>query len=192
MLVYSDGSFGEGILFESLNIAIKNKLLTLVVIEDNDISQSTMTKTVQSGSITNKIRAFDGELNYLEYPDVFKLIDQSKYIIKKEKNQPQFLVIKSNRLAAHSKGDDTRTKFELEGLIKRDNLSKSCEGFTVNDINEIKNNANEFINKIFFKCIFSIKKVINKTINNYYKNLININNKTYEFQSLNLSKFIKK
>ena len=193
-LYIGDGSFGEGILFESINIAIKNNLPILVVIEDNDISQSTITKTVQSGSIANKIRAFDGELSYLEYPDVFNLIDVSKQIISKVRNyQPQFLVIKSNRLAAHSKGDDTRSKSELESLINRDNLSKSCKGFNIKEINEIKNNAKEFINKIFLKCITNTNKLNNKKIiNNYYKNLVNLNTKTYKVQTFNLSEFLKK
>ena len=54
-----DGTLGEGILYEALNMISKWELPLLIVIENNSYAQSTKTSTVISGNIKNRALAFD-------------------------------------------------------------------------------------------------------------------------------------
>lgn len=53
-----DGTFGEGALYESLNLMAVKSAPLLLVVENNKIAQSTVSSEVQSGSIESKVSAF--------------------------------------------------------------------------------------------------------------------------------------
>ena len=164
-LFVGDGTLGQGIFYETLNLIGKNKLPILIVVEDNEIAQSTKTKDVLPGEIPTKIASFDIETISIEYPHLFEVNDLSKNIINKirNKNRPYCLVIKSNRMGPHSKGDDTRSKEELTSIINNDTLNKSIKEFKDNNkIDELKKTSSKFIEKIFKNCL---NENIDKNIN---------------------------
>ena len=168
-LFVGDGTLGQGIFYETLNLIGKNKLPILIVVEDNGIAQSTKTKNVLPGEIANKINSFEIDTISMDYPDIFEINKISKDVINKIRNEikPHCLVIKSNRMGPHSKGDDTRSKAELTSIINNDTLNKSVESLNEkNKIIEIKNTSNQFIEEIFKDCLND----------NFQKN-INLDNK---------------
>jgi len=168
-LFVGDGTLGQGIFYETLNLIGKNKLPILIVVEDNGISQSTKTQNVLPGKIANKIKSFDIETVSIDYPHLFEINDISKNIINKIRNEirPYCLIVKSNRMGPHSKGDDTRSKKELTSVINNDTLKKSIKEFNENNkIAELKNTSNKFIEKIFKDCL-----------NENFENNINLENK---------------
>ena len=54
-----DGTLGQGIVYESLNIASKWEIPLLIVVENNKISQSTLQEETLAGSVRNRANAFN-------------------------------------------------------------------------------------------------------------------------------------
>ena len=114
-----DGAFGEGVLYECLNLISLYSLPVLIVIEDNEIAQTTNSKDTTAGSIYDRCKGFELNVEELKYPDGLEISLKTKKIVKKvRKNLPQVLILKSTRLGPHIKGDDTRNKATLKKLKK--------------------------------------------------------------------------
>ena len=103
-----DGTLGEGILYESLNIASKWNIPLLIVMENNRYAQSTSIDQTFAGDIKKEFK--DLELNTktnsndIEHLD--STINSSINFVRKDL-KPLFIEITTYRLNAHSKGDDT-------------------------------------------------------------------------------------
>jgi len=122
--IVGDGTFGSGVLYESLNLAVNFKVPFLMIVEDNEISQSTPTRNVISGNTADKLKAFGLQVYEAATSDTRNLdcaISSAFFSARKMKNQVA-LIVKSDRLGPHSKGDDNRSKDELTTLRKRDSL----------------------------------------------------------------------
>jgi len=154
-LFIGDGSFGEGTLYESINIASKKRLPILFIVEDNGIAQSSKTSETTSGLIKNKVESFDIYTDEIEYPDLKKLILVTKDLIRKVRAKtPSCLIIKSVRLGPHSKGDDNRSKSEISDLINKDPLEKTLRQIKNKEIvSRIQIESKKYINDVFDKCI---------------------------------------
>lgn len=125
-LFIGDGTLGEGVLYESLNLASIWHLPVLFVVEHNGIAQTTPTAaTIGGGSICARGRAFGVPSWQLDdaAPDFFvrvgHIVDQVR-----RGGGPGFLVLDTFRLGPHSKGDDVREAAELEMARERDALSR--------------------------------------------------------------------
>jgi 2-oxoisovalerate dehydrogenase E1 component len=124
-LFLGDGAFGEGVIYEAMNLAQVYKLPLYIICESNKISQSTITSTVQTGNLTRRAEGFglvtfESSTNELE-----KHIETTKEATSLvRKNTPVFHLIHTQRLHSHSKGDDTRSKEELASLWCKDPLNK--------------------------------------------------------------------
>ncbi len=120
-----DGTFGEGTLYESLNIISLLEIPLVIVCEDNEIAQSTPKNLNLKGSIIKRVEAFDIKSfscstdNYLDLNKIAK--EAINYV--RTKSKPVFIHVKTNRLRAHSKGDDTRTESEIKKLITKDPIN---------------------------------------------------------------------
>ena len=64
VIFVGDGTLGEGAIYEALNLISLYKLPLLVVLEDNEIAQSTPQIQYLSGSIQGRAEAFD--IKYIE------------------------------------------------------------------------------------------------------------------------------
>lgn len=121
-----DGTLGQGVLYESMNLIKLLKIPLLIVCEDNGISQSTLQNQNLAGKICDRVKAFD--INYFSSStdDIKNLNIESENAISHVRNrrEPAFLHIKTNRLRAHSKGDDTRDKKFIEELERQDPINK--------------------------------------------------------------------
>ena len=124
-----DGAFGEGIVFEGLNFSKVFNLPVLYIIEDNGLSQSTMTSKVQAGDIRKKIESFNIPCEEIELnskgkiEELFALYGAFLEQIRAG-GGPMAIKINCQRLGPHSKGDDLRPKEELKILWEEDILSK--------------------------------------------------------------------
>ena len=118
-LFIGDGAFGEGTIFETLNLISILNLPILIVIEDNGIAQTTNTKNTLSNSVEEICKSFLIKTTILKYEDAINIFNKTKTLVKDvRKNKPNILVLKSTRLGPHSKGDDTRTEKELRKILK--------------------------------------------------------------------------
>jgi len=123
--VIGDGTLGEGIVYESLNLSKVLRSKTLFLIEDNGIAQSTKTQTVQSGNVAEKFTSFG--LTYLscDANEIDKLTDAISNAVAMVKlhNKPMVLHIFTHRLGPHSKGDDNRSELEINEILNLDVVS---------------------------------------------------------------------
>jgi 2-oxoisovalerate dehydrogenase E1 component len=128
-VIIGDGTTGQGLLYESLNLASVWELPILFVVENNHIAQTTPTSDTVGGSIEARGAAFglttwrldDAGPRFLE--EVEAVVEQVRATRK-----PGFLVIDTFRLGPHSKGDDLRDEEELKAIAERDPLARfGCE-----------------------------------------------------------------
>ena len=117
-----DGAFGEGIVYEALNIASLWNLNILFVVENNNIAQTTEINLNTAGKHEDRLKAFGIKTIYLKSTDVEEINFISGKIISeiRNKNMCQGLVIDNQRLGPHSKGDDSRTSEQLSKYKKND------------------------------------------------------------------------
>jgi 2-oxoisovalerate dehydrogenase E1 component len=121
-----EGTFGEGVLYESLNIASLWNVPQLIVCENNLYSQSTFQSHGLAGSIRGRAEAFG--IRYFEADtwnakDLFQIANQAIDYVRND-SRPAFLTVRTYRLNAHSKGDDDRQQVELAYFREHDPLNR--------------------------------------------------------------------
>jgi 2-oxoisovalerate dehydrogenase E1 component len=123
--IVGDGTMGEGLLYESLNLASIWNEPMLFVVERNGIAQTTSTADTVGGSIEKRGEAFGLATWQLDDADP-RFMDDVDEIVKtvRSSRAPGFLVIDTRRLGPHSKGDDLRPGSELDAIRARDPLTK--------------------------------------------------------------------
>ncbi|CAM2007627.1 thiamine pyrophosphate-dependent enzyme [Acanthopleuribacter pedis] len=111
-----DGTLGEGLVYESMNLAALWSLPVLFVIEHNGYAQSTPTRLQLAGELEARPRAFgiptlslasnDADAVHAAVAPLFEQIRAGE--------GPRCFVSHTYRLGPHSKGDDHRDPAEIE------------------------------------------------------------------------------
>ena len=119
-----DGTLGEGVTYESLNIASLWQLPVLFVVENNHYAQSTPIELELAGSIAARGAAFGVETAELDTTDVEVIHEAAGRAVARirETGAPFFLVLNTYRFSPHSKSDDQRDPAEIEERRTRDPL----------------------------------------------------------------------
>jgi TPP-dependent pyruvate/acetoin dehydrogenase alpha subunit len=119
-----DGALGQGVVYESLNMASLWKLPLLVVVENNLYAQTTPIELGLAGDIVARASAFGIETTRLESTDVLEIRGAAESIVEgiRETGAPHFLELRTYRFSPHSKGDDFRDEAEIEERRRRDPL----------------------------------------------------------------------
>jgi pyruvate dehydrogenase E1 component alpha subunit len=131
-LVYvGDGTWGEGIVYESLNLAALWQLPLVVVVENNRIAQSTPITMQMAGSIEGRVRAFGIEYERVSISDINAIRQHLAVQFERSRHRRSPLVIEFEtfRLGPHSKGDDTRTHAQIEDVRRRDVVTRYAAHF---------------------------------------------------------------
>ena len=123
-IIVGDGTLGEGLLYESMNLASIWGLSVLFVVENNQIAQTTLTKHTIGGSIRARGEAFGLKTWELDdaSPDFLESVEQVVEQVRAT-SEPGLLVIGTMRLGPHSKGDDARPAEEMRLIGERDPLA---------------------------------------------------------------------
>jgi 2-oxoisovalerate dehydrogenase E1 component len=157
VIYLGDGTLGQGVLWESLNLSQIMKCPILFVCEDNGIAQTTKTEFTFAGDLAIRIQGFD--INYLQCNT--SNIDHLRSTVAKavshvrDNRQPGFLHIKTSRLMPHSKGDDNRSLEEINTLWRKDYVEE-WETLNSNKYKEILTRVQDQINEEFS---IALKKV---------------------------------
>jgi TPP-dependent pyruvate/acetoin dehydrogenase alpha subunit len=119
-----DGTLGQGAVYECLNIAALWDLPLLIVVEDNHYAQTTPRTLAVAGSVPARAEAFGVASDILDTTDVRAVHAAAGRAVAavRTTGRPFMLVLETYRLAAHSKGDDTRDPAEIEARRERDPL----------------------------------------------------------------------
>jgi acetoin:2,6-dichlorophenolindophenol oxidoreductase subunit alpha len=117
-----DGTWGEGAVYEALNMASLWSLPLVVVVENNGIAQSTPATSHTAGTIAARAAAFGIAYWGTGSTDVNDVRSGLTPLIAEVRRSGRPLVaeFQTIRLGPHSKGDDTRTAAELDQLRERD------------------------------------------------------------------------
>jgi len=135
-----DGTTGAGHIYEALNLAKLHDSKLLVILEDNEIAQSTPTVKTIAGDLGIRFAGFGIEYHFWSPAniDVKKDLEELNQVLRNaiksvENGVPTLVQVKSSRLAPHSKGDDNRDEETLKNLESRDFLNRAmAEGIFSN------------------------------------------------------------
>jgi len=113
-----DGTLGEGVIYEALNLARLWELPVLYVLENNRIAQTTPIELAVAGEIGARFKAFGLEVDELDTSDAREIaaVAQHSLTAIRQLALPRALILHTARFGPHSKGDDTRPPQEVEEL----------------------------------------------------------------------------
>jgi len=111
-----DGTLGEGVVYESLNMAALWNAPVLYVLENNAIAQTTPLDLHFRGDMADRFQAFGISTRRLETSDVLEVRAAAGECFQglRSTGAPQALILDTCRFGPHSKGDDTRPPEILE------------------------------------------------------------------------------
>lgn len=120
-----DGTFGEGLVYETMNIAALWGLPLVIVAECNGIAQTTPTERHMAGSVEARCAAFGIEACGISGLDVGEAVDVAATVIDATRadRRPRCLISRAARLGPHSKGDDTRDADLIAAAWRNDPLA---------------------------------------------------------------------
>jgi len=142
-----DGTLGEGVVYETLNIVSKWALPMLIVVENNRYAQSTRIEDTLSGTIAGRFNAFGIKTEELDTFDVMEIKRTSAEIIDEARHsqRPACLILNTYRFSHHSSSDDGRDKKEVEQWRKRDPLTLVEGQLSETERATIQNKINQFL-----------------------------------------------
>ena len=176
-----DGTLGEGIVYETLNLVSLWEIPIIFILEKNNISQSTSFEQNFSGDIKKIIEGFGIKYYKSTIYDLDELDSnfENAFDFCRNIGKPVFIDVEVARLNAHSKGDDNRSEIMINDLLKKDPLNiisnnyKSIFNQWEKEIDDIINYATtEYVNS---KNIQFLRKE-NKISFDYSKSFINQRN----------------
>ena len=117
-----DGTWGEGAVYEALNMAQLWQVPLLVVVENNGIAQTTPTTVQMAGTLAGRAGAFGIEYHRIETIDLELIRSELAPRIDRVRaaHMPLIVEFETIRLGPHSKGDATRSPGEMDALRQRD------------------------------------------------------------------------
>jgi TPP-dependent pyruvate/acetoin dehydrogenase alpha subunit len=150
LVFLGDGTLGEGVLYESLNIAALWSLPILYVVENNRYAQTTPIEKAVAGSIPARFSAFGIENWERDTMDVLEVSSAAAEAIAHARaGRPAGLILHTYRFAAHSKGDDVRDPKEIAGYRKKDPLNIQAARLTAKELETTESTVTAIIEDAF-------------------------------------------
>ncbi len=131
-----DGTLGEGVVYESLNLASLWKLPIVLVVENNRYAQTTPIERHMAGSLPARFAAFGIPAAEQDTTDVLEVRRLTQPLVDSARRGagPQALILHTYRFSAHSKGDDTRDPAEIERYRRADPLPLHASRLAAADV----------------------------------------------------------
>ena len=160
-----DGTLGEGVVYETMNIISKWEIPLLIVCENNKYSQSTAQSTSLAGDIVSRAKAFGIQTKHSNTWDTQGIVAEAKKSIEtvRTTQKPIFHLVDTYRLNPHSKGDDFRDKDEIHTYREKDPIEMYSKEHP-KEYQEILDAVNEKIEKF----VASIENSNELPIEKYY------------------------
>ena len=113
-----DGTLGEGVVYETLNLASLWQVPILFVLEDNRIAQTTPVELALAGEMLSRFTAFGIPTTELDSSDIIQILPIARQVVQEVRTgqSPAALILHTIRFGPHSKGDDTRPHEILASL----------------------------------------------------------------------------
>jgi acetoin:2,6-dichlorophenolindophenol oxidoreductase subunit alpha len=125
---FGDGALGQGVLYESMNMAQLWKLPVIYVCENNLYGQYTHYSEALAGSMLDRPRAFGIRTAEVDGQDVRAVYAATKQLVETSAEGPAFLLCHTYRFFGHHVGDINRAYYrskaeEEEWKTQRDPLT---------------------------------------------------------------------
>lgn len=119
-----DGALGQGVVYESLNMASLWNLPLLFIVENNLYAQSTPIRLNLAGEIPARFEAFGIPARTVSGSDLDQVRTTAGELQAgiRETSHPAALICSTYRFGPHSKGDDLRDRDEIAAFRQRDPL----------------------------------------------------------------------
>ena len=138
-----DGTLGEGLYYEAMNMAALWSLPVLFVVENNGYAQTTPISLGVAGSIKARFEAFGIKAWERATTDVLEVKTvASEALTHARSGHPAVLILETYRFAAHSKGDDVRDPAELAGYKDKDPLLVHARRLQTELLTQIEKDVN--------------------------------------------------
>jgi TPP-dependent pyruvate/acetoin dehydrogenase alpha subunit len=146
-----DGTLGEGVVYESLNLASLWTLPLVLVVENNRYAQTTPIARHLAGSLTGRFAAFGIPVEEAETTDVLEVrrLTQPRLEAARAGEGPQALILHTYRFSAHSKGDDTRDPAEIERYRKADPLPLHAARLAASEVERVQREVQQDLERAF-------------------------------------------
>ena len=151
-----DGTLGEGVVYETLNMTSLWSAPIMFVVENNRLAQSTPINRHLAGTIAARFSAFGIPATELDTSDVMAISESASLIIDRVKSyhSPQALILNTFRLGPHSKGDDPRPANEIELLRQQfDPIAIHAKRLEVNFRSQIQAEVEAEVNQAFLTAL---------------------------------------
>lgn len=123
-----DGTLGEGVVYEALNIAAVLDAPFLLVLEHNGVAQSTPTERTTAGDLVRRLEGFGVRVDRRAADDPVALAAHLGEVVRYVRGGKPFVqILDTFRLMAHSKGDDDRPADVVARAWKADWLASRIE-----------------------------------------------------------------
>lgn len=148
-VMIGDGTLGEGLLYEAMNLSAVWKAPVLFVVEHNGIAQTTLTADTVGGNLDARGAAFGLRTWRLDdrAPDFCHRVDRIVCDMRGGIG-PGLLVIDTARLGPHSKGDDLRSEAEKRRIEQRDPLLALGAKLSAAERAQIHERNEEFLREV--------------------------------------------
>jgi TPP-dependent pyruvate/acetoin dehydrogenase alpha subunit len=147
-----DGTLGEGVVYETLNMASLWGAPVLFVVENNRIAQTTPVEIALAGNIRARFEAFDITTGELDTSDVCEILAAAGELLSavRDEKKPHALVLHTHRFGPHSKGDDTRDEKALAKIrAERDPIRLHAGRVGEKEREQIEQRANDEVRQVF-------------------------------------------
>ena len=146
-----DGTLGEGVVYESLNMASLWGLPILFVLENNRYAQSTPVGLHLAGDMAKRFEAFSISAATLDTTDVEIIRKHTTSLVTglRQGEGPHALILATYRFAPHSKGDDVRDPVEIEHYMQFDPLTVSGEKLEASQRHVIEQEVSQVVAEAF-------------------------------------------
>jgi 2-oxoisovalerate dehydrogenase E1 component len=148
-----DGTLGQGVLYESLNIASLFNSPNLIILENNKYAQSTYIKDSFAGNLESRILGFGIDYFVTDVWDLEHLAYTLEKAVDNVRNcKPTFVEVNCYRLNSHSKGDDNRHEKEISEYVSKDLLNKFKNDYP-DDFSIIFSDINKTLDQALETCL---------------------------------------
>lgn len=151
LVFLGDGTLGQGVVYESLNLAALWQLPILFVLENNRYAQTTPVEKAVAGSMAGRFAAFGIPTWERETSDVLEVraLAQEAIAHVRGGNGPAGLILHTYRFAAHSKGDDPRPPEEIALIRQFDPLTIHASRLRATERQEAEAEAQAIVDEAF-------------------------------------------
>lgn len=147
-----DGTLGEGVVYEALNMGSLWQLPVLYVLENNRMAQTTPIDQAVAGDICARFTAFGIPVNELDSSDVLEILPVAEELLTEVRAQvaPRALILHTYRFGPHSKGDDTRNPAEVAAYRQhRDPVRIQAARLQIEESGQIESEVDAEISNAF-------------------------------------------